>query len=95
METTAVRDGDDWVINGAKRFNSGMHEATHDGVFARTSGQPGDARGITAFITRPARPGSPPGRLGADDEKTVMEDFRSLGQRLSNWRRWDDPLGVK
>ncbi|HEX6969974.1 MAG TPA: acyl-CoA dehydrogenase, partial [Micromonosporaceae bacterium] len=57
METTAVRDGDDWVINGAKRFNSGMHSATHDVVFARTSGQPGDARGITAFITPVGTPG--------------------------------------
>jgi len=57
METTAVRDGDDWVINGAKRFNSGMHSATHDVVFARTSGQSGRARGITAFITPVDTPG--------------------------------------
>jgi len=57
METTAVRDGDDWVINGAKRFNSGMHSATHDVVFARTSGRSGDARGITAFITPVDTPG--------------------------------------
>jgi alkylation response protein AidB-like acyl-CoA dehydrogenase len=57
METTAVRDGDDWVINGAKRFNSGMHSATHDVVFARTSGQSGHARGITAFITPVGTPG--------------------------------------
>ena len=57
METTAVRDGDDWIINGAKRFNSGMHSATHDVVFARTSGEPGDARGITAFITPVDTPG--------------------------------------
>jgi acyl-CoA dehydrogenase len=57
MDTTAVRDGDDWVINGAKRFNSGMHSATHDVVFARTSGQSGDARGITAFITPVTAPG--------------------------------------
>lgn len=57
METTAVRDGDDWIINGAKRFNSGMHSATHDVVFARTSGQDGDARGITAFLTPVDTPG--------------------------------------
>ncbi|MGI8926508.1 MAG: acyl-CoA dehydrogenase family protein [Tepidiformaceae bacterium] len=50
LETKAVRDGDDWVINGAKRFNSGMHHATHDLVFARTSCDEGKARGITAFI---------------------------------------------
>ncbi|NKQ52201.1 acyl-CoA dehydrogenase family protein [Amycolatopsis sp. K13G38] len=57
METTAVRDGGDWVINGAKRFNSGLHSATHDVVFARTSGEPGDAKGITAFITPTGTPG--------------------------------------
>ena len=57
METTAVRDGDDWIINGVKRFNSGMHSATHDVVFARTSGKPGDAGGITAFIVPTDAPG--------------------------------------
>ena len=30
LETKAVRDGDEWVINGRKRFNSGMNSATHD-----------------------------------------------------------------
>jgi acyl-CoA dehydrogenase len=50
LETRGVRDGDDWVINGEKRFNTGMHHATHDMMFARTSGVPGDARGITCFI---------------------------------------------
>src|SRR5204863_6824233 len=50
LETTAVRDGDEWVINGTKRFNSGLHHATHDIVFARTSGEPGSPVGITAFL---------------------------------------------
>ena len=50
LETTAVRDGDEWVINGMKRFNSGLHHATHDIVFARTSGEPGSPVGITAFL---------------------------------------------
>ena len=50
METSAVRDGDEWIINGAKRWNTGLHAATHDYVFARTSGDPGDANGITCFI---------------------------------------------
>ena len=45
METTAVSDGDEWVLNGAKRFNSGLHHATHDIVFARSSGRPGVALG--------------------------------------------------
>ncbi|MGR8949008.1 MAG: acyl-CoA dehydrogenase family protein [Gammaproteobacteria bacterium] len=50
METTAVRDGDEWVINGEKTWNTGIHKATHDLVFTRTSGKAGDADGITAFL---------------------------------------------
>jgi alkylation response protein AidB-like acyl-CoA dehydrogenase len=57
LETTAVRDGDGWVLNGAKRFNTGLHRATTDLVFARTSGAPGDARGITAFLVATDSPG--------------------------------------
>jgi alkylation response protein AidB-like acyl-CoA dehydrogenase len=50
METTAVRDGDEWVINGEKYWNTGLHHATHDYIFARTSGDPGEGIGITCFI---------------------------------------------
>ena len=57
LETTARRDGSDWVISGAKRFNTGMHVARYDLVFARTSGEPGDARGITAFLVPTDAPG--------------------------------------
>lgn len=57
MEATAVRTGDTWRINGTKRFNSGLHDATHDMVFARTSGKPGDAEGITCFIVPTDTPG--------------------------------------
>jgi alkylation response protein AidB-like acyl-CoA dehydrogenase len=57
LETRAVRDGDDWVINGNKRWNTGVHRATHDLVFARTSGEDGQARGITAFLVPCDAPG--------------------------------------
>jgi acyl-CoA dehydrogenase len=57
LETTARRDGDEWVIDGKKRFNSGMHRASHDLVFARTSGTPGEPRGITAFVVPRDAPG--------------------------------------
>jgi acyl-CoA dehydrogenase len=50
METRGVKDGNGWRINGAKMWNTGLHEATHDFVFARTSGKDGDAKGITCFI---------------------------------------------
>jgi alkylation response protein AidB-like acyl-CoA dehydrogenase len=57
METMAVRDGDSWVINGEKTWNTGVHAASHDLIFARTSGKPGDAEGITAFLTPVSSPG--------------------------------------
>jgi acyl-CoA dehydrogenase len=57
METTAIPDGDDWVINGEKTWNTGVHAASHDLIFARTSGRPGDADGITAFLVPIDSPG--------------------------------------
>ncbi|MBO0728537.1 MAG: acyl-CoA dehydrogenase family protein [Acidimicrobiaceae bacterium] len=57
METNAYRDGDEWVINGNKTFNTGLHAATHDLIFARTSGEAGQPRGISAFITPTDAPG--------------------------------------
>lgn len=57
LETRAVRDGDEWVISGKKRFNSGLHNATHDLVFARTSGDEGRPQGISCFIVPVASEG--------------------------------------
>jgi len=51
METTAVRDGDGWIITGEKTWNTGIHKARYDLIFARTSGEAGDGMGITAFLT--------------------------------------------
>jgi len=50
METRGVREGDQWHITGAKMWNTGLHVATHDFVFTRTSGRDGSPRGITCFI---------------------------------------------
>ena len=41
LETTAYKDGDEWVINGKKRFNTGLDNATHDMIFAAHVGKPG------------------------------------------------------
>jgi len=61
METRAHRETRDgiagWVINGQKMWNTGLHVATHDFVFARTSGKDGDALGITCFIVPMDTPG--------------------------------------
>lgn len=50
METSAVREGGGWLLNGEKTWNTGVHIADCDMVMARTSGKPGDALGITAFM---------------------------------------------
>ena len=61
METRAdpeARDGvAGWRINGAKMWITGMHIVTHVALFARTGGAPGDARGITCFLTPVPSPG--------------------------------------
>jgi alkylation response protein AidB-like acyl-CoA dehydrogenase len=57
METTAIRDGEGWRINGEKTWNTGIHKAEFDMVMARTSGKAGDARGITAFLVPMKSPG--------------------------------------
>jgi acyl-CoA dehydrogenase len=49
--------GGDWVIDGEKTWNTGMHTASHDLVFARTSGTPGSGAGITCFLVPVGTPG--------------------------------------
>jgi acyl-CoA dehydrogenase len=54
METRAVREQRDgvagWRIDGEKMWTTGMHVATHCMLFARTSGEAGDAKGISTFL---------------------------------------------
>jgi acyl-CoA dehydrogenase len=61
IETTAVRDGDDWIINGQKVFISNGQLA--DIVVLAVQTQPGSrARGITLFLVEGDRPGFTRGR---------------------------------
>jgi acyl-CoA dehydrogenase len=61
METRAVRTTRNgvpgWQIDGEKMWTTGMHVATHCALFARTSGDDGDARGITCFLVPAASEG--------------------------------------
>ncbi|WP_219217192.1 acyl-CoA dehydrogenase family protein [Variovorax boronicumulans] len=54
METRAVPEAHGgragWRIDGEKMWTTGMHVATHCVVFARTSGEDGAARGISALL---------------------------------------------
>ena len=45
------RDGiDGWLINGSKTWNTGLHKANYDMIFARTSGDNGSPKGISCFL---------------------------------------------
>ncbi len=50
ITTTAVRDGDDWVLNGSKMFISQGRVGGFCVVLARTNREASAHRGITAFV---------------------------------------------
>ncbi|SFI94407.1 acyl-CoA dehydrogenase family protein [Myroides guanonis] len=49
MNTTAVKDGDDWILNGAKNFITHAISGDVAVVIVRT-GEKGDSHGMTAFV---------------------------------------------
>lgn len=70
ITTSAVRDGDDYVLTGVKQFISGAGEASVYIVMARTDSSTGSgnrgSRGITAFLVPDATPGL---SFGANEHK--------------------------
>ncbi len=56
IQTRAVQDGDDWIINGAKLWISGADRADYGLVFARTDADKG-RNGVTCFIVDTDTPG--------------------------------------
>jgi len=56
MATTAVRDGDEWVLNGSKNFITHAISGEVAVVIVRT-GEKGDSHGMTAFIVEKGTPG--------------------------------------
>ncbi|MEV5957923.1 acyl-CoA dehydrogenase family protein [Streptomyces sp. NPDC051987] len=65
LRTKAVRDGDDWVINGTKAWITHGGVADFYTVMARTGAE--GSHGITAFLV----PGDAPGLSGAAPEKKM------------------------
>ena len=61
MNTTARKEGDNWVINGAKNFITHGSSGDVIVVVART-GELGDSRGISAFIVDSSNPGVSSGK---------------------------------
>ena len=88
LETRAVRDGDDYILNGEKMYISGGTVADYVVAFARTNGTPGP-KGISAFIVPTDTPGF---RVAGTDRKMgvrgvptadiVLEDVRVPRENL-------------
>ena len=63
MRTRAVRDGDEWVIDGAKNWITNLGVNDFYVVFCVTDPEQGHSRGISAFIIEADRPGVSVGKL--------------------------------
>src|SRR5579875_1673014 len=63
MRVSAVRDGDEWVIDGVKNWITNLGVADFYVVFAVTDRTAGHSRGITAFVVEADRPGFSVGKL--------------------------------
>lgn len=61
MNTTAVRDGNEWVLNGSKNFITHGKSGDVAVVIVRT-GNKGDSRGMSAFIVERGTPGFSAGK---------------------------------
>jgi alkylation response protein AidB-like acyl-CoA dehydrogenase len=61
MNTTAVKDGDSWIVNGAKNFITHAISGDVAVVIVRT-GEKGDSKGMTAFVFEKGMPGFTSGK---------------------------------
>ncbi|OMB84567.1 acyl-CoA dehydrogenase family protein [Mycolicibacterium conceptionense] len=86
LRTKAVRDGDDWVIDGQKRFITNAPTANLFVVFARTRPADADGPGIAVFLVPADSAGV---EVGAKDAKMGQEgawtaDVNFTGVRVPN-----------
>jgi alkylation response protein AidB-like acyl-CoA dehydrogenase len=87
MATTAVKDGDHWVINGAKNFITHAISGDIAVVIVRT-GEKGDSRGMTAFVIEKGTAGFSSGKkenkLGMRASETAELIFQDCRVHESN-----------
>jgi alkylation response protein AidB-like acyl-CoA dehydrogenase len=85
----AVRDGDDWVLNGAKMWCTFADQADYIVLFARTSPTPDPRRrhlGISAFMIEKERGSFPVGFQATPVRKIGYHGWRTFELGLSDVR---------
>jgi len=89
LQTSAVREGDEYILNGTKRFITNAPQANLFTVMARTDNSKKGASGISAFLVEAGIPGlslgSPVkkmGQQGAHVCDVIFEDCRIPGDAL-------------
>ena len=82
MRTTAVRDGDHYVINGVKRFITGADKADFMILMAATDRAKGSNGGISCFLVRHEY-----ARRQADDAVRDADRRAALGNRARQCAR--------
>jgi acyl-CoA dehydrogenase len=83
LRTSARRDGDQYVLNGTKRFITNAPHAGLFTVFARTNPEEPGARGVSAFLVEAGTPGLTIGKIdkkmgqrGAHTADVIFEECR-------------------
>ncbi len=81
LSTMAVRDGDEWVLNGQKVWTSGAQYSDYGEIICRTAPEAEKHKGITAFIVDMKSPGvtiKPLKQMngGASFNEVFFEDVR-------------------
>jgi alkylation response protein AidB-like acyl-CoA dehydrogenase len=105
LQTRAVAQGDDFIINGRKLYTSGADRTTHCWLLVRTDPQAPQHRGLSAFVAPMDSPGVTVGRLtnllGADwFNEVLFEDVRVprenlVGQENQGWYQVAAALDVE
>jgi len=83
LRTSAVRDGDDYVLNGTKRYITNAPEASIFTVMARTDAEKRGAGAISAFIVEKGTPGL---SLGKIDRKMGQKGAHTCDVIFENCR---------
>jgi acyl-CoA dehydrogenase len=89
LRTTARRDGDEWVINGSKRYITNAPIADLFVVFARSNPDERGGRGISSFVVETSTPGvtvgpkdKKMGQAGAWTAEVFFDDVRVPAEAL-------------